>query len=560
MLLGLGIRDIVLIERLHLSFGDGLTVLTGETGAGKSILLDSLGLALGARADSSLVRQGVDKGSVTAHFSLSPQHPVRNILADLDLPCEGDELIVRRVVNADGGSRAYVNDQPASVTLLRMLGDMLVEVHGQHDDRGLLDSAGHRALLDAFGGLSGALGAVRDTHARLQVAIKELERAEDDLAKAQADEDYLRHSLEELDSLAPESGEEPALAERRAMMMQGEKLAGSLTEIHEELLKGSGVDAALRGVLRRLERLDTGTDPLLAPVITALDRAAIELSEGIAALEQVQVDLEFDPHEAEQVEERLFALRALARKHKCPADNLPAIRTDMSARLERMDACDKTVAACRETVAHCKDAYREAVLRLRDGRKATAERLDRAVNAELPPLKLEKARFQTRMSDLEEADWTAEGGERVAFEVSTNPGAPFGDLIKIASGGELARFILALKVSLASQMNVATLVFDEVDRGIGGATADAVGERLARLADKAQVLVVTHSPQVAARGSEHMMILKSDQAQGALVTTVTDVMTLDASARREEIARMLSGAAVTDEARAAADRLMRQTA
>ena len=560
MLLGLVIRDIVLIERLDLTFGDGLTVLTGETGAGKSILLDSLGLALGARADSSLVRQGVDKGMVTARFSLTPIHPVRRFLKDRDLACDDDDLVLRRVVNADGGSRAYVNDQPASVSILRALGDMLVEVHGQHDDRGLLDSAGHRALLDAFGDLSGSVIAVGDAHGRLRLAEKALAAAQADLAAARADEDYLRHSLEELEHLAPEPGEEQALADRRAMMMQGEKLAGSLTEIHEELLDGAGIDASLRGVLRRLERLETESDDLLLPVITALDRATIELTEGLAALEQVRTDLDFDPLEAERVEERLFALRALARKHKCRAEELPDLRTEMAARLEQVDAGDKAVKECMAAVAHCRVAFRDMVMALRTARKDAATRLDQAVNAELPPLKLEKARFRTRMRELDEADWTMDGGERVTFEVSTNPGAPFGDLIKIASGGELARFILALKVSLASRMNVATLVFDEVDRGIGGATADAVGERLARLADNAQVLVVTHSPQVAARGDEHLMIMKSDQADGAHVTTVTDVMALDLDARREEIARMLSGAAVTDEARAAASRLMRQTA
>lgn len=560
MLLGLAIRDIVLIERLDLVFGNGLTVLTGETGAGKSILLDSLGLALGARADSSLVRQGVDKGMVTARFFLDMAHPARQLLQDRDLVCEDDDLVLRRVVNADGGSRAYVNDQPVSISILRALGDMLVEVHGQHDERGLLDSAGHRALLDTYGDLADLTSAVGDAYGQVRAAEKALAEAESALALARADEDYLRHSLAELDALAVVAGEEQALAERRALMMQGEKLAGSLSEIHQDLLDGAGVDASLRGILRRLERLETDTDDLLSPVIAAFDRATIELAEGLAALEQVRTALDFDPVEAEHVEERLFALRALARKHKCQVDDLLALRSTMVDRLEQVEVGDKRVEACRAAVDRSGVLFRKTVMALRTARIDAAIRLDRAVNAELPPLKLEKARFRTLIKELDEGDWTAEGGERVVFEVSTNPGAPFGDLIKIASGGELSRFILALKVSLASQMNVATLIFDEVDRGIGGATADAVGERLERLAEEAQILVVTHSPQVAARGAEHLMIRKSDQDAGGLVTTIIDVTALDVTSRREEIARMLSGATVTDEARAAALRLMRQTA
>lgn len=557
MLVSLAIRDIVLIERLALAFDAGLTVLTGETGAGKSILLDSLGLATGARADSALVRYGAERGSVTAGFEPAPGHPVWALLAERGVPAEDGALTLRRVVNADGRSRAFANDQPVSVSLLRRLGDALVEMHGQHDDRGLLDPAGHRRLLDAYGGLAPPIAAVAEGHKALKEAESRLAEAERLLAAARADEDFLRHSLGELDALTPETGEEDALAAERTRMMQGERLAGDLSDVHGRLTADEGVDALLRGLLRRLERLDPEAQDLLQPVIAALDKAAIETGEGIAALEQIRLALDFDPARLEQAEERLFALRALARKHKCAADDLASLRETFAARLAAMEKGDDDVAEGRAAVAARRDAFRHAVETLRADRLAAAERLDKAVNAELPPLKLEKARFRTVVAPLEEREWGRDGGDKVAFEVATNPEAPFGPLIKIASGGELARFVLALKVSLAARGSAPTLIFDEVDRGIGGATADAVGERLARLAADAQVLVVTHSPQVAARGDQHFRIAKS-AADGA--ATVTDVAVLGREDRREEIARMLSGARITDEARAAASSLMQKSA
>jgi len=560
MLSSLAIRDVVLVERLSLTFDAGLTVLTGETGTGKSILLDALGLAIGTRADSGLVRRGAERGSVTAAFELPGEHPAHTLLAEHNLDGEDEsQIVLRRTVSADGRSRAHVNDQPVSVGLLRRLGDLLVEVHGQHDERGLLDAAGHRALLDAFGGHGSLLDAVATAHDALRAAESDLEEAEAALEAARADEDYLRHAVNELDDLAPAPGEEDALAEERARMMQGERLAGSLCEMHQALTADEGIDAKLRGVLRRLERLDEEAQTLLQSVIASLDKAAIETSEGIQALEEMQRSLDYDPARAEQVEERLFALRDLARKHRCQADDLPRLREDLAGRLATVDQGDADVAAKRETVEARRAELTKTVESLREARREAAERLDAAVNEELPPLKLDAARFRTRIDPLDDSAWTREGGERVAFEVATNPGADFGPLTKIASGGELARFILALKVSLAERMAAPTLVFDEVDRNIGGATADAVGERLARLAHGAQVLVVTHSPQVAARGDQHLRIVKEAGAGTDRASSVTDVDILDPTARQEEIARMLSGAQVTDEARAAASSLMQRS-
>ncbi|GER06811.1 DNA repair protein RecN [Iodidimonas muriae] len=564
MLLGLTICDIVLIEQLSLSFSQGLTVLTGETGAGKSILLDSLGLAIGARADSGLVRHGASRGSVTASFDLPATHKARAFLRDQEIgketDCADEPVILRRVIHADGGSRAYVNDQMISVSMMRKLGDLLVEVHGQHDDRGLLDVSGHRALLDAYGGHEGLREAVASAYDAMKAAKTSLHQAEETLAQAQAGEDYLRHALEELDKLAPEAGEEADLAERRALMMQGERLAGTLGDIQTELEADTGVEAQLRGVLRRLERLEPEVQSLLQPVISALDRAVIEAADGMMALSAVQSELDFDPEQAEQVEERLFALRAAGRKYKCAPDDLPALRMKFAQDVASLDHSSEGIGEKRAALERARTVLAEKIADLHKARKDAAQKLDAAVNSELPPLKLEKARFRTRLEPLAQEHWTRDGGDHVAFEISTNPGAPFGGLIKVASGGELARVILALKVSLASRNSAATLVFDEVDRGIGGATADAVGERLARLAQQAQVLVVTHSPQVAARGDCHLQISKADRDDAQGLVTRTDVARLDQEARQEEIARMLSGAEITDAARAAASSLMKQSA
>jgi DNA repair protein RecN (Recombination protein N) len=552
MLTSLSIRDIVLIEKLDLSFAAGLTVLTGETGAGKSILLDSLGLATGARADRALVRQGAERGMVTAEFFVAPDHAAGQLLEEQGMDGGDGTIILRRQVTTDGRSRAWANDQPVSQTLLAELGALLVEVHGQHDDRGLLDSAGHRSLLDAFGDYGSELAACRQACRAYRDAESALQAGGTTLAEAKADEEFLAHAVEELRTLAPDTGEEEELSARRTLMMQGEKLAGDLDGYQKELAADGGVDAVVRGVLRRMERSDGAAGALLAPVIEALDRAAIELGEGLEALDRLQRELEFDPHELERTEERLFEIRRLARKHDCTADDLPTLLETMHARYEAVGAGDERVAEARARRDATRAALATAVEALHDKRKAAAHALDTQVSAELPPLKLEKAQFRTVVEMAAEADWTAAGGDRVHFEVKTNPGTPFGPLVKIASGGELARFILALKVVLARGSSIPVMVFDEVDKGIGGATASAVGERLKRLSDAAQVLVVTHSPQVAARGDRQFQISKGDQG----AETRTHVAELEAAARREEIARMLAGSVVTDAARAAADQLL----
>ncbi|TNE62840.1 MAG: DNA repair protein RecN [Alphaproteobacteria bacterium] len=558
MLTGLSIRDIVLIDKLDLSFAAGLTVLTGETGAGKSILLDSLGLATGARADRALVRQGAAQGTVTAEFSVALDHAACGLLAEQGMDDGGGFIILRRQITADGRSRAWANDQAIGQGLLAELGALLVEVHGQHDDRVLLDAGAHRDLLDAFGGFPDKLQAVKDGWANWSAATDALAAAEADLSAARRDEEFLRHAVEELSTLNPGDGEEAELAERRTLMMQGEKLADDLNSFQAELASDGGVDATVRGVLRRMERADASVQPLLQPIIAALDRAAIEMGEGLAALDDLQRNLEFDPRELERVEERLFEMRRLARKHACQPDDLPGMRALLEKRLAALDAGDAAVAEARTAESKAKTALAAAVKALTAARTAAALELDRLVMNELPPLKLEKAQFRTAIETLSDQDWGPHGADRVSFEVKTNPGTPFGPLIKIASGGELARFILALKVVLARGSQTPVMVFDEVDRGIGGATASAVGERLKRLSECAQVLVVTHSPQVAALGDRQFQISKRDVE----ATTHTTVAELSADARREEIARMLAGEVITDEARAAADRLMelRETA
>ncbi|NVJ69153.1 MAG: DNA repair protein RecN [Alphaproteobacteria bacterium] len=552
MLTSLSIRDIVLIEKLTLSFSEGLTVLTGETGAGKSILLDSLGLATGARADRALVRQGQEKGVVSATFAVDADHVACRLLEDQALDGGDGVIILRRQITADGRSRAWANDQPISQGLLAELSSLLVEVHGQHDDRGLLDSAGHRDLLDQFGNYGAELQAVAAAYKELRDANTALADAERTLADAKADEDFLKHAVEELSSLGMEEGEEDALAERRTLMMQGEKLAGDLQTYQDELARDGGVDAAVRGVLRRMERTEGAAGDLLAPVIEALDRAAIELGEGMAALDRLAQDLDFDPHELERTEERLFEIRRLARKHNCQPDALPALLDNLQARYAAVGAGDEMVAEARQRANAAQLAMTNAVAALTAKRKTAAAALDALVMAELPPLKLEKAQFRTLIEPLPEGEWGQKGADCVGFEVKTNAGTPFGPLVKIASGGELARFILALKVVLARGSSTPVMVFDEVDKGIGGATASAVGERLRRLSDSAQVLVVTHSPQVAARGSRQFQISKGDEGS----ETRTHVAALSNQERREEIARMLAGNVITDAARAAADQLL----
>jgi DNA repair protein RecN (Recombination protein N) len=550
MLIRLAIRDVVLIEALDLDFFAGLGALTGETGAGKSILLDALGLALGARADSGLVRQGADRAVVTASFDIGDDTVIAALLSDNGLEGEaGEPLIVRRIVKADGGSRASVNDQPVSAALLRDLGSRLVEIHGQHDDRGLLNARGHRALLDAFGRFD--TGPVATAHARWRSAEAALEAARADLDTAERDREWLEHAVAELRQLAPEPGEEETLAADRAAMQKGARLAEDLSLVSGHLDGSDGALAGLRQAARRLDRIAHEHDAL-ATALAALDRAVIEASEAEDALVEASRAMAFEPERLDSIETRLFDLRGLARKHRVQPDELAALAEELKTRLSRIEAGGEGLVALEREVAAARAAYEREAAALSDARAEAALRLDKAVAGELAPLKLDAARFRTAIERLPEAQWGAEGRDRVEFLISTNPGAPFAPLVKIASGGELSRFILALKVALAEAAGARTMIFDEIDRGVGGAVASAIGERLARLASKAQLLVVTHSPQVAARADRQLLIAKSHDG----TVTRTGVRMLDTAERREEIARMLSGAEVTDEARAQAGKLL----
>ncbi|HEV2549123.1 MAG TPA: DNA repair protein RecN [Stellaceae bacterium] len=552
MLLSLTIRDVVLIDRLDLTFPTGLCVLTGETGAGKSILLDALGLALGARAEAALVRHGAAQAVVTAEFALARDHAARRLLAEAGFPAEGETLVLRRAVGADGRSRAFVDDEPASVGLLRALGAVLVEIHGQFEQQGLLDPATHRDVLDAFGGHAPELAQLSETWRAWRAASEERAAKEAALAKARAEEDYLRHALAELEALAPEPGEETSLAEQRSLLLNREKLSQALEGALAELASERGGEHALTAAARQLERLRDKAAGRLDAALAALERAIIETREAVAQLETAARDMDRDTTSLEKIEERLFALRALARKHSLAIEALPALRAELAARIGALDDGGNELARLARREADARQAYGAAAEAVSARRKRAAKALDAAVMKELAPLKLEKARFATVLMPLEEDEWGELGRERVHFEVVTNPGAPPGPLAKIASGGELSRFMLALKVVLAKTSPAPTLVFDEVDSGIGGAVAAAVGERLHRLAQELQVLVVTHSPQVAARGAHHWRVKK----QQAEKRTLTRVEPLSAEERREEIARMLSGSAITAEARAAAQSLM----
>jgi DNA repair protein RecN (Recombination protein N) len=550
MLAALSIRDVVLIESLDLDFGPGLGVLTGETGAGKSILLDALGLALGARADSGLVRSGQAQAVVSVSFELPTDHPARLLLDENGLGADpGEPLVIRRIVKADGGSRALVNDQSASVALLRDLGAQLVEIHGQHDDRGLLNPRGHRALLDSFGRID-----TREAERLYRLwgeAEAALACARQDLDAAERDREWLEHAVAELTALAPTPGEEEALAGLRATMQKGARLAEDIAAVGQYLDGSEGGLALLRQAARRLDRV-AGEHERLGEALAALDRALVEASDAEDRLALAAEALAFDPARLEEAETRLFEIRAVARKHRVDPEALPALAAELSERLSALEAGLKSLTLLERGVAESRAAYETAAATLTRLRLDAAARLDEAVARELAPLKLDTARFRTVVDPLAEAQWTARGCDRVEFEVSTNPGAPFAPLVRIASGGELSRFILAMKVALAERGSARTMIFDEIDRGVGGAVASAIGERLHRLAQGAQLLVVTHSPQVAARGNRHLLIQKSHEG----TVTRTGVQALDPERRREEIARMLSGAEVTDEARAQAVRLL----
>ncbi|MEO6248310.1 MAG: DNA repair protein RecN [Sphingomicrobium sp.] len=547
MLGQLAIRDVVLIDRLELEFEAGLGVLTGETGAGKSILLDSLGLALGARGDSSLVRSGEEAASVLAELMLAPGHPALALLAEQGIESEsGEPLLLRRTLKADGGSRAFVNGVSVPAATLRDLGALMIEIHGQHDDRGLLNAKGHRALLDQYGRLS--TQAVAAAWGAMTVLSGELHAARRGLDEARRDRDYLSFAADEIGKLDPLPGEETDLSEQRATMQAGARAGESLTGI-DELLGGSdGALAQLRSAARKIERGATD-HPLLAEALAALDRAVIEGSEAEDRIARAAEAMAFDPARLEAVEARLFDIRGMARKHRVEADALAALGDDMRARLAAIDAGEGEVEALEQRLAAARAAHDEASATLHAERAAAAVQLDEAVAAELAPLKLDAAQFQTALTPAEPGP---SGATHAEFTVSTNPGAPFGPLTRIASGGELSRFILALKVALAEAGDAGTMIFDEVDRGVGGAVASAIGERLARLAERSQLLVVTHSPQVAARAAHHYRIEKATGPDGSRTT----VRKLDALERREEIARMLSGTAITEEARAQAARLL----
>jgi DNA repair protein RecN (Recombination protein N) len=544
------IRNLGVIEDALLELGPGLTVLTGETGAGKSILLDSLGLALGARSESGLVRPGAQGLSVTAEFDLPADHPVRRILLENDIT-PADTLLLRRAVGADGRSRAFVDDQPVSVGLLRKLGDALVEIHGQFANIGLLDSATHLEVLDRFGGIDA--GGLKSAWRSWRDAVAAREEAEAAFERAQGQQDFLRHAVDELSDLAPQPDEEASLAERRALMMHGEKLMEGMNAAMEFLTRQGGVEHALRSAEKTLQRVADKAEGRLDAVIAALDAAAIEAEEAQALLEKASASLDLDPAALEKVEERLFTLRAVARKHGVPVGDLAALRDRFAAELSEIETGGEGVKKLRQAEAQARDAYIGQARKISAERKAAALKLDQKVAVELPPLKLEKARFATRIEALEERLWGENGLDQVAFEIATNPGLPPGPIGKIASGGELSRFMLALKLVLADSDTIPSMVFDEADSGVGGAVAAAIGERLARLATNLQVLVVTHSPQVAARGHHHWHVAKREDGKGGIVTRIG---TLEAADRREEVARMLAGAEITDEARAAADRLL----
>ena len=556
MLARLAIRDIVLIDRLDIDLTAGLSVLTGETGAGKSILLDAFALALGARGDAALVREGADQGQVTAVFDLATDHPALALLAANDIAAD-EGLILRRVQYADGRTRAFVNDQPVSVQVLKSLGAALVEIHGQHDERALVDAATHRRLLDACGGLESEAAAVAQHWDVRRAAAERLETHRAEVERARRDAEWLRHAVDDLEKLAPEPEEETSLANRRADMMQAEKVAEDLREAHESLAGSRSPVPSLAASLRRLERRVAQAPALLEPATKALDQALAALEDARANLEAALRAADHDPHEQEQIEERLFALRAAARKYNVPVDALSALAARYAQDVALLDAGIERLAILEREAGEADARYQQAAAKLSERRQRAAAGLDKAVNAELKPLKLERAQFTTEIVSDPESPGPF-GIDRVEFWVQTNPGTRPGAMMKVASGGELARFLLALKVVLADRGSAPTLIFDEIDTGVGGAVADAIGLRLARLANKVQVLAVTHAPQVAARAGHHFLIAKDALNKGKRVATrVTEVA---ADHRREEIARMLAGAEITSEARAAAERLIKAAA
>lgn len=557
MLISLSIRDIVLIDALDLEFSEGLGVLTGETGAGKSILLDALGLALGARADSGLVRPDSKQGIVTACFTLPPDHALYHYLQQNALTVEeGEALIVKRIVKADGGSRALLNDQPISVSLLKDVSSYLIEIHGQHDERGLLNPRSHRLLLDNFGHID--TSPVSAAYVYWQETEKALKQALLLKEEREQDKEWLEDAVQELTAFAPQDGEEASLADERKMLQKGTRLAEDMEAIGQWIDGTDGALSLLRQAGRRLGRISFEY-PALAEALESLDKALNEAGDASERLGHAAMMLDNDPNRLDAIEARLFELRALARKHRVAPDELPNFVKELQGKLEQIESGEQGIALLQAENKSARQNYQQAAEKLHQSRKKTAENLDKAVMAELPPLKMEAARFQTKIEKLEASQWGSEGCDRVEFTISTNPGADFAPLMKIASGGELSRFMLALKVVLAGAEGTETIIFDEIDQGVGGAVASAIGERLARLSEKSQLLVITHSPQVAARAAQHWLIQKHHPQSSSKKTfaTRTEVKALTFDERREEIARMLSGAEVTDEARAQARRLLR---
>ena len=552
MLSALSVRNIVLIDQLDLGLDAGLTVLTGETGAGKSILLDALTLALGGRGDASLVRTGAESGQVVAVLQLGRGHPAREALRDNAI-ADDEDIILRRVQFADGRTRAFINDQPVSAGLLQTVGRLVVEIHGQHDERALVDAATHRALLDAFGGHEAAAGAVRQAHTALIEADEAVAAQRAVIAEAMAREDYARHVVEELTDLSPEAGEEEVLADRRQRLMQLERAAEEVRDADEILNGPMAPGPVLAGLMRRLMRKADAGAAVFQPIVEALDASLVSLDATSEALETLKREMAFDPADLEKVEERLFALRAAARKHHVTCDGLSDVLARYRAEIEMLESGEEALKALELAAGQARQRYLDAASELSMARELAARDLTRSVEAELPDLKLGAAKFIVERQ-VDSARVAATGFDQIGFHVQTNPGTLAGPLLKVASGGELSRFLLALKVVLADRGSAPVLIFDEIDTGVGGAVADAIGRRLARLADKVQVLSVTHAPQVAARARSHLLIEKQAVEEGAFVRT--HVKPLDGAARREEVARMLAGAQVTDEARAAAGRLI----
>ena len=551
MLKTLSIRNVVLIEKLDLTFDSGLCVLTGETGSGKSILLDALGLALGVRADSDLIKLGEKQSAVVAEFDIDARPGLDHLLNKQGIEFQ-KSLILRRVLSHDGPSRAFINDEPVSATFLREVGEMLVEVNGQMEAHGLLDPRNHGHFVDSFGCLEEEKKSVALNYRLWKEADNKLSKEISEYDKDLRDEEFLRHSVSELDELDPQIGEEKLLARHRARMMHAEKLAQVVNEALENINNGTGVDGVLRSALQKLERVGDRADGLLDDGIRALERALIEAHEAVSELEKVGSKLEFTPVQLEQAEERLFAIRALARKHGTDVAGLSSLREELRDKLVYLDEWSSRLIALKSEVSRFREQYIKSAGLLTKARRNAGKSIDKAIKRELPPLKLEAATFQTKFENLAESEWGENGVERLTFEVQTNPNTHQGPLHKIISGGELARLMLALKVVLAGTNTFPTIIFDEVDMGIGGATAAAVGDRLARLSEEYQVLVVTHSPQVAAKGGKHLRITKFGNGNG----NRTLVDELGSEERTEEIARMLAGSEVTKAARAAANQLL----